>query len=305
MSRVGSLVVGVDVGGTNTDAAVLFSPASGADPTALRDQLQRWAAALAGSGRAEEAEELAARLGEGTGGRGLVLGWTKRPTSGDVTAGVQDALRSVLGDVWSPADVDAVLVGTTHFVNAIVQRSADLSPVAVLRLCGAASHALPPFVSLPHDLATLIGTPRGHFHLAQGGLEIDGEQEIAALDEAEIRGFAGTCIDKGLHVIVVCGVFSPVSAQQELAAVQIVQGELERRLGKATARSFAVTPSHEVAHMGLLERESAAILNACVQPLAQRTVRALRHAMGELELTCPLFLVRPWPNPLPRHPLRN
>ena len=169
MSRVGSLVVGVDVGGTNTDAAVLFSPASGADPTALRDQLQRWAAALAGSGRAEEAEELAARLGEGAGGRGLVLGWTKRPTSGDVTAGVQDALRSVLGDVWSPADVDAVLVGTTHFVNAIVQRSADLSPVAVLRLCGAASHALPPFVSLPHDLATLIGTPRGHHHLAQCG----------------------------------------------------------------------------------------------------------------------------------------
>ena len=72
--------------------------------------------------------------------------------------------------------MSAVLIGTTHFVNAIVQRSAELAPVAVLRLCGPATRALPPFVSLPRDLAEIV---HGHYRLASGGLELDGQREIA------------------------------------------------------------------------------------------------------------------------------
>ena len=137
--------------------------------------------------------------------RGFILGWVKRSTTANVTSGVADAIRAVLQDVWQPSEVDACLVGTTHFVNAIVQRSEDLSPVAVLRLCGPASGALPPFVSLPADLAAKV---HGHYLLGSGGLEIDGEQEIKALDEAEIAGFVNTCLEKDLHCIVVAGVFS-------------------------------------------------------------------------------------------------
>ena len=57
-----------------------------------------------------------------------------------------------------------------------------MSPVAVLRLCGPASGALPPFVALPPDLAEVVC---GHYKLASGGFEIDGQQEIAPLDPLE------------------------------------------------------------------------------------------------------------------------
>ena len=294
MGKLGSLVVGIDVGGTNTDAALVFTSHEQAS-AAVVAQLEVWAAALDSAGRAEEADELRAQSvrWQAPGGaarrRGLILGWVKRSTTADVTAGVQAAIRAVLQDVWQPDEVDACLVGTTHFVNAIVQRSAELSPVAVLRLCGPASGALPPFVSLPADLAAIV---RGHYLLAQGGLEIDGQQEITAIDEAEIVDFVDTCLAKDLHCIVVCGVFSPVSSAQEEHAVELIEAELLRRVGATAAAGFAVTASHEVAGMGLLERESASILNATVQPLAQRTVASLRHALTELDLSCPLYLTQ-------------
>lgn len=112
------------------------------------------------------------------------------------------------------------------------------------------------------------------------------------MDEAEVHQFVDDCIDKNLHCIVVCGVFSPVNAMQERRAVAIIEAELEARLGPKLPQSYAVTASSEVAGMGLLERESAAILNACVQPLAQRTVRGFEKSLRELQLSCPLYLTQ-------------
>jgi len=93
--------VGVDVGGTNTDAAIL-------DVTALN-----------------------------TDSRG-VLATCKTLTTLNVTAGIQTAIGSVL--TKSGVDRRKVLnvaIGTTHFVNAVVESDARrLSRVAVIRLCG-------------------------------------------------------------------------------------------------------------------------------------------------------------------------
>ncbi len=47
-------------------------------------------------------------------------------------------------------------LGTTHFLNAVIQRSLELVRVTVVRLCGSASRALPPFVDVPSDLCDLI-----------------------------------------------------------------------------------------------------------------------------------------------------
>ena len=44
-----------------------------------------------------------------------------------------------------------VNIGTTHFVNAVIQRQ-HLTPVAVVRLCGTATKSLKPFVDFPEDL---------------------------------------------------------------------------------------------------------------------------------------------------------
>jgi len=92
--------IGIDVGGTNTDAALL----AGND----------------------------------------ILGSCKVPTSADVTSGDCESVSRVLSQTAvNPERVSAVMVGTTHFLNALVQRK-DLSRTASLRLCGPTSRALPP-----------------------------------------------------------------------------------------------------------------------------------------------------------------
>ncbi len=47
--------------------------------------------------------------------------------------------------------VQAVMVGVTTFINALITRS-HLARVLVVRLCGPATRALPPFVDIPEPL---------------------------------------------------------------------------------------------------------------------------------------------------------
>lgn len=93
--------IGVDVGGTNTDAAILDI-------------------------RASETES-----------RG-VLASSKTPTTPDVTSGIKAVVESVLKkSAVNTKDILSVAIGTTHFVNAVVEADARrLSKVAVVRLCG-------------------------------------------------------------------------------------------------------------------------------------------------------------------------
>lgn len=127
--------IGIDCGGTNTDAAVL---------------------------------DLAPNAPK------VVLATTKTPTTPEVTLGIQTAITKVLDDLENVElhHIEAVSIGTTHFVNALIQRSADhLSRVAVIRLCGPFSRNTPPFAGFPYELRELLEGP--HFFL-KGGLQIDG-----------------------------------------------------------------------------------------------------------------------------------
>ena len=45
-------------------------------------------------------------------------------------------------------------------------------------------------------------------------------------------------------------------------------------------------------HIGLLERENAAILNTAILRFAKRTVRAYQQVLKRLDLRCPLFLTQ-------------
>src|SRR3546814_13524654 len=49
----------------------------------------------------------------------------------------------------------AVMIGTAHFVNAVVQRR-DLIRVAALRICLPASQSLEPMVDWPQDLRATV-----------------------------------------------------------------------------------------------------------------------------------------------------
>ena len=97
--------IGIDVGGTNTDAA-------------LMDGM-------------------------------TVKGACKTPTTSDVSSGITTVLRDVLRltgvDV---SEIKAVMIGTTHFTNALVDRK-RLQEVAAIRLGLPATKGLPPMTDWP------------------------------------------------------------------------------------------------------------------------------------------------------------
>jgi N-methylhydantoinase A/oxoprolinase/acetone carboxylase beta subunit len=219
--------IGVDVGGTNTDAAIL-------------------------DGRA-------------------VLATAKRPTTADVTSGIVAALGAVLED-WPTARgaIDAIMIGTTHFTNAVVQRR-DLVRTATIRIGLPATASVPPLEDWPPDLRAAIG---GHTYLIHGGFEFDG-RPIAATDPAELDRVIDDLARQRVVAAAICGVFAPVDARDELWAADLVRARLPH---------LDLTLSHEIGRLGLLERENAATLNACLAPLARRTIAAFRTAVAGLGL---------------------
>ena len=56
------------------------------------------------------------------------------------------------------------------------------------------------------------------------------------------------------------------------------------------APELDISLSSEIGRLGLLERENAAIVNACLRPLAEHTVAGLARALVELGLDCPLHV---------------
>src|SRR6266851_1198155 len=107
-----------------------------------------------------------------------VLAEVKRATTPDVTGGILAALRSLLDQSGAaPGDIHAVMVGTTHFTNAVVEGK-RLVPVAAVRLGLPATESLPPLVDWPDRLRRLVG---GHVYMCRGGHEFDG-RPIAPLD---------------------------------------------------------------------------------------------------------------------------
>lgn len=73
----------------------------------------------------------------------------KVPTTQDVLSGVKAALAHVAGHVGA-ADrpIDAVMIGTTHFTNAVVER-ARLDRVAAIRIALPTGSSLPPMCDWP------------------------------------------------------------------------------------------------------------------------------------------------------------
>lgn len=224
--------IGVDVGGTHTDAVLM-------DGNAL-------------------------------------VGAAKRPTTADVTSGIRDALGEALRQLPRERRVDAVMVGTTHLTNALLERK-RLSPTAMLRLALPATESLPPLVDWPAELREATG---GHTFLVRGGHEYDG-REISPLDDAAIRKAIGEMRRDGVRAVAVSGVFSPVNPRHENEAAAIIRQE---------APDLRVSLSHENGRMGLLERENAAALNACLGDVADLSVRSIRDALASQGLDVPLFI---------------
>jgi N-methylhydantoinase A/oxoprolinase/acetone carboxylase beta subunit len=225
--------IGIDVGGTNTDAVLMDGNA--------------------------------------------VLAEVKTATTGDVTSGVVAAISGLAAArSFAPGQVRAVMIGTTHFTNAIVE-ARRLAPTAAIRLALPATRALPPMVDWPERLVEALG---GHVYLCHGGHEFDG-RAIAPLDEGELRRVASDLAAKGIGTVAISSVFSPVNAEYEQRAADILTAEIP---------GLHVSLSHQIGRIGLLERENATIVNACLRGLAEQIADAFGTALATAGITAPLYL---------------
>ncbi|EXJ65644.1 uncharacterized protein A1O5_11171 [Cladophialophora psammophila CBS 110553] len=246
--------IGVDVGGTNTDAVLIsLSPTQ-------------------------------------------IIASHKAPTTPDVTTGITEAVHAVIQASNVPLDaISCVIIGTTHFVNAVVQRSSSLQRVGVVRLCGGSEHGfglgVPPFVDFPKDLRRLIATQPFFCH---GGHQISGA-EISPVDEAELTTVAEELVKNGIFNVVVSGIYSPPNSAHEIKAGQILLEKMHE-LSAASGLMIRprVTPSHQISSLGFLARENAAILNAALRPLAEKTILGFQKAMLEIfqGSPCALYLTQ-------------
>src|SRR6476661_1586273 len=106
--------------------------------------------------------------------------------------------------------IDGVVIGTTHFVNAVIQRR-GLTRVAAIRIGLPASASLPPFCDWPPDLATLV---EGAVFMLEGGHDYDG-RPIMPLDETGMRAAARQIRDSGLRAVAIAAVFAPLDPSHE------------------------------------------------------------------------------------------
>jgi N-methylhydantoinase A/oxoprolinase/acetone carboxylase beta subunit len=226
--------IGIDVGGTNTDAVLM-------DGTA-------------------------------------VLAGVKQSTTPDVTSGIVSAIEELRrGHPFEGAQVTAVMIGTTHFINALVQ-ARRLAPTAALRLGLPATRALPPLIDWPQPLREAI---RARSYLAHGGYEFDG-RPISPLDPDELKRHAADMAANGVRSVAISSVFSPVNHDLEVEAAAIIAAEL--------GPDVAISLSHEIGRIGLLERENATIINAALRELASEIVNGLTSAVRSHGIDAPIFL---------------
>ncbi len=226
--------IGIDVGGTNTDAVLL-----GEDDT--------------------------------------VLAAVKSPTTSDVSSGITASLTALQQQrAFEPSAVKAVMIGTTHFINALVE-ARRLAPTAALRLGLPATAALPPMVDWPQRLVTAVS---GRAYLAHGGHEFDG-RTISELDPGELRRHAADMAAHGVRSVAITSVFSPVNTEFELRAAEVLSAELP---------DVAISLSHQIGRIGLLERENATVVNAALRELASEIVGGLFAAVAGAGIDAPIYL---------------
>lgn len=201
----------------------------------------------------------------------------KALTSSDVRQGIMEALDAVMQDAAVDARaIDAVMIGTTHFTNAVIERKA-LNPTAIIRACLPTGSGLPPKCDWPADISDALGD---HTYMIGGGHLFNGK-EIAPLDDIALEQAIDEIVRHGIKSIAVAAAFSPAIADHELAIAE----RLKFRIPDAR-----ISLSHEIGRLGILERENAALLNAALGGLADRVVSNMQSALTERHIGCPFYV---------------
>ena len=225
--------VGIDVGGTNTDAVLL------------------------------DGEKVCHAI--------------KSATTSNVSQGILASLHRLIDESgYDPSRINAVMLGTTHFTNAVVERR-GLSKVAAVRIGHPAAATLEPFVDWPDDLRDIAAGP---VYTVRGGHEVDG-RPIVPFDRHRMKEVAKSIRDSGVSAAGVCSVFSPLNPVDELEAAEILA---------SIAPEVSVTLSHQLGRIGLLARENVTLLNASLVGLAQKMTESFVGTLNEAGIHAPLYI---------------
>lgn len=221
----GDCRIGIDVGGTNTDAVLLDGDLH-------------------------------------------VIAKAKTPTTLDIHDGLATAIDQVLTQSGvAPASVSRVMLGTTHATNAMLQRR-DLVSVAVIRIGGPATRSIPPLSVWPADLRSMVSA--GEI-IVEGGFEFDGREHVP-FDELELRRFLEALPDEP-DACAITSIFAPVENRHERLATEVV--------ADVFGETMPVSLSSDIGSIGLLERESACVLNAALQRVAHQIVNGLSTVLHD------------------------
>ena len=200
-------------------------------------------------------------------------------TTEDVISGVKKSLETLMQDMPKEnLNISAVMIGTTHFVNAVIQRK-HIAKTAVIRASLPTSASLIPFCDWPKDLAEITN---GGIYLVEGGHDYDG-QPIRDLDEAMVLDAVKKIKASGVTAVAISAPFSTIINDCEKRVRDIVLQEIP---------NAKVTLSSDVGKIGLLERENVAILNSSLLDLAEKTVDAFINALKELNLDVPMYITQ-------------
>jgi len=206
-----------------------------------------------------------------------VLAAVKTKTTRDVTQGIEKAILKLLGKAnCSPASIQAVMLGTTHFTNAIIEAK-NLAPIAAIRAGLPATKALPPMIDWPARLTKVLGDAT---YLCHGGCEFDG-RPISLIDKNEIQHIAVDIRQRKINSIAITSVFSPMNASCEEDIAALLAAELP---------DCYFSLSSKMGGPGLLYRENAAILNACLREMANGMLGNLKSMMNANGMPCPLYI---------------
>ena len=231
--EAGLIRIGIDVGGTNTDAVLMEGDA--------------------------------------------VVEAVKTPTTPDITEGIVAALEGLAARrAGHMARIRAVMIGTTHFMNAIVEAK-GLTRIGVIRLGLPATAGIPPFVDWPDELR---GPVEGRVHLCHGGHEYDG-RTLEEPREGELAAAAQDFVRSGIRSVAVVSVFSPLTSIHEALASEVIRRFIP---------DASISCSHDVGSLGLLERENATLMNASLRDVADRTIDSFREAVAAAGIEAPVFV---------------
>jgi len=231
----GELHLGVDVGGTNTDAVIIDR-------------------------------------------RGTLIAKAKVATVTGVRQAIGQAIGLVLAGFGAgPDQIRRVMLGTTQATNAILERR-GLQRVGVIRLGYPLTTALPPLASWPADLRAAVSVGET---IVAGGSDYDGA-ELGVLDRDAVARFAAA-IAGSAQAVAITGVFSPVAADHELEAAEIIRRELG---------AVNICLSHEIGTLGLIERENATVLNAALTGVVTAITEALQDGLTRHGLRADSYLAQ-------------